>query len=95
MLTTAQENIIKETLAPFEPEYIGVFGSYTLGEQNDASDLDLLVRFGKQLNLFDLVGLEQDLTELLGVKVDLVTENALSPLIKEYLEKDLKKASRN
>ena len=84
-----QEKII-EILAPFEPEYIGIFGSYARGEEHDESDLDILVRFGKRLNLFDLIGLEQDLSETLEIKVDLVTENALSPLIKEFVEEDLK-----
>lgn len=91
MLTVEQEKIIKKILMPFEPEFIGIFGSYARGEQNATSDLDLLVRFGKRLTLFDLVGLEQALTESLEVKVDLVTENALSPFIREYVEKDLKK----
>lgn len=82
---------IKEILSPFEPEYIGIFGSYARGEEHEESDLDILVKFGKRLNLFDLIGLEQDLSEMLGIKVDLVTENALSPLIKEFVEEDLKK----
>jgi len=82
---------IKEVLSPFEPEYIGIFGSYARGEEHEESDLDILVKFGKRLNLFDLIGLEQDLSEMLGIKVDLVTENALSPLIKEFVEEDLKK----
>ncbi len=90
MITAAQTTIIKQTLAPFDPEYIGVFGSYARGEQLDTSDLDLLVKFGKRINLLELVGLEQALTESLGIKVDLVTENALSPLIKSFVEKDLK-----
>jgi len=38
-----------------------------------------------------LVDLENKLSESLGIKVDLVTRNALSPLIKEYIEKDLRK----
>jgi len=91
MITTEQITIINQILAPFSPEYVGVFGSYARGEQKGNSDLDLLVRFGKRLNLFDLVGLEQELTEQLGIKVDLVTENALSPLIKEFVMADLKK----
>lgn len=48
------------------------------------------MKFGKRLNLFDLIGLEQDLLEALSIKVDLLTENALSPLIKEFVEEDLK-----
>ncbi len=91
MVSKEIQDIIKEILSPFEPEYIGIFGSYARGEEHDESDLDILVKFGKRLNLFDLIGLEQDLSETLGIKVDLVTENALSPLIKEFVEEDLKK----
>lgn len=78
-------------MAPFEPIEIGIFGSFARGDNNDSSDLDILVQFGKKLNLFDLVDLENKLTEALGIKVDLITRNALSPFIKEFIEKDLRK----
>lgn len=91
MVTVQQISIIKKILAPFQPEYIGVFGSYARDENKQDSDLDLLVRFGKRISLLDLVGMELELTDSLGIKVDLVTENALSPLIKSFVEKDLQK----
>lgn len=90
MLTDHQQQTIKTVLAPFEPMEIGIFGSYARGEENEDSDLNLLVTFGKRLTLLDLVGLEMELTEQLGIKVDLVTRNALSPLILPFVEKDLK-----
>ncbi len=91
MITKEQQGIIKQVFAPFEPEFIGVFGSFARGEERETSDLDILVKFGKPLTLLDLVGLEFELTERLGIKADIVTEKALSPLIKEYVERDLKK----
>jgi predicted nucleotidyltransferase len=91
VITDSQINIIKSVLAPFEPEYVGVFGSFARGEQTSNSDLDILVRFGKRLNLFDLIGLEQELSEKLQLKVDLVTENSLSPLIRKEVMNDIKK----
>jgi predicted nucleotidyltransferase len=91
MVTVQQISIIKKILAPFQPEYIGVFGSYARDENKQDSDLDLLVRFGMRISLLDLVGMELELTDSLGIKVDLVTENALSPLIKSFVEKDLQK----
>jgi predicted nucleotidyltransferase len=91
VISSQQIDIIKSILEPFSPEYIGVFGSYARNEEKEGSDLDLLVKFGKRLNLFDLVGLEQELTEKLGIQVDLVTEKALSPLIKDFVTEDLKK----
>jgi len=91
VITDSQASIIKTVLAPFAPEYVGVFGSFAHGEQTSKSDLDILVRFGKRLNLFDLIGLEQELSEKLNLKVDLVTENSLSPLIREEVMNDIKK----
>ncbi|MEL6849062.1 MAG: nucleotidyltransferase family protein, partial [Bacteroidota bacterium] len=77
MITQDQKHIIVEVLAPFSPEEIAVFGSYARNEQRPDSDLDILVSFQARINLFDLVGIEQELSDKLGVKVDLVTRNAL------------------
>lgn len=90
MVTETQKALILECLAPFDPEYVGVFGSYARGEAHDASDLDILVKFRNRLTLPQLIHLEQKLTELLSVEVDLVTENALSPHIREFVQRDLK-----
>jgi hypothetical protein len=79
-----------ETLKPtlnerFGVETIGVFGSYTRGEQTKKSDIDILVTFSKdaQVGFFKFLELEEFLTKKLGVKVDLVTKNALKPFIKD------------
>ena len=79
-----------QTLKPslkerFEVETIGVFGSYTRGEQTKKSDIDILVTFSKdaQVGFFKFLELEEFLTKKLGVKVDLVTKNALKPFIKD------------
>jgi uncharacterized protein len=56
---------------------IGVFGSYVRGEQTDASDLDILVALDAGIGLLELAGLQQDLSDSLGVKVDLVMKDAL------------------
>jgi predicted nucleotidyltransferase len=79
-----------ETLKPtlnerFGVETIGVFGSYTHGEQTKKSDIDILVTFSKdaQVGFFKFLELEEFLTKKLGVKVDLVTKNALKPFIKD------------
>jgi hypothetical protein len=62
---------------------IGVFGSYIRGENGGESDLDILVEFREdaRISLLDFVGIENDLSDLLGVKVDLVEKSALKPRI--------------
>jgi uncharacterized protein len=61
----------------------GVFGSYARGEETEGSDIDILVEFKERKNLFDLVGLEQDMKKKLGSKVDLVTYKSLSPYMRD------------
>ena len=66
---------------------IGVFGSYVRGEQKEGSDLDVLVEFEEPVGLFEFMALENYLSDLLGVKVDLVSKKALKPHIgKRILE---------
>lgn len=63
-------------------KYLGLFGSYVKGEQRRRSDLDLLVEFeDRPLTLFQFVALENYLSDLLGVKVDLVERKTLKPAI--------------
>ena len=62
---------------------IGIFGSYIRGEQNEESDLDILVAFeaDAKMDLIRFVELEEYLSELLGLEVDLVMKSALKPRI--------------
>jgi predicted nucleotidyltransferase len=59
------------------------------GEQRSDSDLDVLVAFKEPVTLFDLVRLENELTDELGVEVDLVTKDSLKPRIKSRVTEDL------
>ncbi|MGC8720946.1 MAG: nucleotidyltransferase family protein, partial [Thermodesulforhabdaceae bacterium] len=68
---------------------IGVFGSYARGEQKAQSDIDILVRFKDGATLFDFVGLAEFLEEKLGIKVDLLSERAIRPELKENVIKEL------
>ncbi len=60
---------------------LGVFGSYVRNEQRPESDLDVLVAFSETPSLFTLVALEDDLSALLQIKVDLAVKTALRPRI--------------
>jgi predicted nucleotidyltransferase len=62
---------------------VRVFGSLARGEGREGSDLDLLVTLGEGRSLLDLVGLKQDLEDLVHRSVDVVTEQALSPYLRE------------
>ncbi|WP_297091526.1 nucleotidyltransferase family protein [Thermococcus sp.] len=69
---------------------IGVFGSYSRGEQKEDSDVDILVEFEKPIGLIDFIRLQEYLESLLGVKVDLVTKGALKKRIKERILQEVK-----
>jgi hypothetical protein len=60
---------------------LGVFGSYVRHEQTSASDIDLLVTFDDTPSLLKFIELENYLTDLLGIQVDLVMEDALKPTL--------------
>jgi predicted nucleotidyltransferase len=58
-----------------------VFGSFVRGEQKIKSDLDILVTFSKSPSLFKFIELEDYLSKILGLKVDLVMKSSLKPNI--------------
>jgi len=89
MIAQEMTNKIEPVLKKHDVSFAGVFGSRARGEERADSDVDLLVRFNKQKGLFELAGLERDLSESLNLKVDLVTEGCLSPLLKSEVMKDL------
>lgn len=68
---------------------IGVFGSYVRGEEKEGSDVDILVDIFDTISLFDFVELEDHLSDLLGVKVDLVMKSALKPRIGKNIKKEV------
>jgi len=85
---------LKENLPFFKEKYkgktLGVFGSYIRGEQKKKSDVDILVDFEKPIDLLDFVGMELELSEILGKKVDLVPKNALKPRIGKRILEEVK-----
>ena len=89
MISNQQATIIKSVMNRINPTLIGVFGSYARGDENEQSDLDLLIDFEQKVDLLELIGLEQELTEVLGIKVDLITLRSLHASLKPYIESDL------
>ena len=68
---------------------VAVFGSYVRDEETPESDIDVLVDFKKPITLLDFVGYQLDLEEKIRVKVDLVMDGSINPLLEKYINKDL------
>ena len=64
---------------------LALFGSYVRGQQKKRSDLDVLVEFSRSPSLFTFIGLENYLSDQLGIKVDLVMKDALKPNIGKHI----------
>ncbi|MFA5830175.1 MAG: nucleotidyltransferase family protein [Candidatus Gracilibacteria bacterium] len=94
MASKKTQLIIKQILPiiqQYNINYAALFGSYARGEETKKSDLDLLVSFSKPVTYFDIIGIEDKIAKKIKIKkVDLVTNKALHPSIKKYVEKDLK-----
>ncbi len=76
---------LPELREKFHVQSLEVFGSYVRNEQNEKSDLDVLVTFDKVPGLFEFIELEYRLSDILGIKVDLVMKSALKPLLRERI----------
>ena len=72
----------------FKIKELGVFGSYSRGEQQEESDLDILVNFSQPIGL-DFVELAMELEGILDIKVDLVSRGAIKSELWKYVEEDL------
>ncbi|MHA2364453.1 MAG: nucleotidyltransferase family protein [Candidatus Hodarchaeales archaeon] len=87
------KEILREKMSCLKSEFkvkeIGLFGSLTRGDTHDQSDLDILVSVDLSIDLLKFIELEQYLSEILGVKVDLVMKESLKPHIGEYILKEV------
>ena len=68
---------------------IGVFGSYSDDSFTEESDIDILVEFENGITLLGFIEMENYLTDLLGIQVDLVMKSALKPRIGEHILKEV------
>jgi len=84
--------ILREELPFLRKKYgvkrVGLFGSYSRDEATEESDIDILVDFERPIGFFDFIDLEEYLKEKLGAEVELVTEDALKPLIKPRVTRE-------
>ena len=90
MTTLQVEQILVSILKKHEASSIGIFGSRARGEAHYDSDLDVLVDFHKVKSLLNLVSIERELSEALGIKVDLLTKGAISPHLIDRIKAELK-----
>ena len=85
-------NIIK-TIVDYLKQYkvieIGIFGSFARNEMTDKSDIDILVEYSRGTTILDIVKMKQELNELIGRKIDLVSKRAVRKRIMENILTDL------
>lgn len=77
MTTSTQNQQILNYLKPYQLDWVGIFGSWARGENGPQSDLDILVKFIKPVSLLTFIRMERELSEMLELKVDLVSEGGL------------------
>jgi predicted nucleotidyltransferase len=89
MLSKQEIEIIIETLKPYHPKRIALFGSVARSEETSSSDIDILYSFEKPISLFNLVEMKEKLQTIFNKKIDLVSEKAIHPLLKSSILNDL------
>jgi predicted nucleotidyltransferase len=69
---------------------IAVFGSYIKGKEQPGSDIDVIVEFSQRKSLLDLVEIEREVSDALGIKIDLLTEKSISPYIIDSIKREMR-----
>ncbi len=88
--TNAHYQQVVSILTKHGVKKIAIFGSHARGEAKKQSDLDILVEFSGRKSLLDLIGIEMELSEKLNLKVDLLTEKAISPYLIDRIKQEAK-----
>lgn len=83
------EQVREEIMKKYKVKRLGLFGSFIKGEQKKGSDIDILVEFEENADLFDFLGLALFLEEKLNQKVDVVPERALREELKKSILKEV------
>lgn len=89
MIRTNLRKKITSILKKQDAKTIAIFGSYARGEETTTSDIDIIVEFTKRKSLLDIIRIERILTETLGIKVDLLTKQSISPYLIDTIQKEM------
>jgi uncharacterized protein len=81
-------SVTEESLIRYKAQIRGIFGSVARGDENENSDIDVLVDFTEKADLFDFVGLAIFLEEKLHRKVDVVPSDTIKSEIRSAVMKD-------
>lgn len=87
LLEKYRENI-EESARNHGIRSVRVFGSFARGEENEESDIDLLVELEPNRSLFDIISLKYELEDFIGRKVDVVTLGGISPYLVDRITKE-------
>lgn len=79
--------------AHFPVASFSIFGSVARGEETPESDIDILVEFHQPVGLFEFAALRRELSELLGCRVDLVTESAIRREMRQNIMSEIVRAA--
>ena len=83
------DNIIN-ILQGYKVKKAALFGSYARGDNNEKSDIDILIEPANGTTLFDMAGMQIDLQDSLKKSVDVVTYGSINPMLKDKILKDEK-----
>lgn len=83
------QNQINQIARDNNINYLALFGSTARGDDNDSSDVDLLVNFDKRLSLLDLIEVERNFSTTFNRPVDLIPQDSLNKYVKPYVVNDL------
>ena len=90
MLSENQIDVIINSMLPYNPVRIGIFGSVARNEDTEKSDIDILYNFKDIIGFSKFLNLKEFLEKELTKKIDLVDERFVHPKMKPYIISDLK-----
>jgi len=79
------KNVKQEIKTNYKVKTIGLFGSYVNNKQTDTSDIDLLVEFEDDADLFHFIGLSRYLEKIFNTKVDVISKPSLKEDLKQHI----------